>query len=140
MKTGDLKECANFLATAYTLPPYNQKRQDKIAYLYIKDKFSKGKNTSYVLEEKGKILGFAICSLSFWADGKQAMLEEIVIDPKYQKQGLGKKLTSYVFRELKKIKTKSISLWVKKKSPAYKFHTKNGFSEEGGFVVMFKNL
>ncbi|HRY36349.1 MAG TPA: GNAT family N-acetyltransferase [Candidatus Magasanikbacteria bacterium] len=140
MKQSDLKQSAKFLADAYTLPPYNQKRRDDMAISYIKDKFSKGKNTSYVLEDKGKVLGFAICSMSFWADGKQAMLEEIVIDPKYQRQGLGKKLTTYVFRELKKIKTKSVSLWVKKKSPAYKFHTKNGFTEEGGFVVMFKNL
>ena len=140
MKSGDLKECSNFLATAYTLSPYNQKRQDKIAFSYIKDKFSKGKNISYVLEDKGKILGFAVCSMSFGADGKQAMLEEIVVDPKYQNKGLGKKLSSYVLKELKKIKVKTVSLWVKKKSPAYKFHTKNGFTEDGGFVVMFKSL
>ena len=140
MKPSDLKQSAKFLATAYTLPPYNQKRQDGIAFAYLKDKFNKGKNTSYVLEDKGKVLGFAVCSLSYWADGRQAMMEEIVIDPEYQKRGLGKKLSAHVLKELKKMKVKSVSLWVKKKSPAYKFHTKNGFTEDGGFVVMFKNL
>lgn len=140
MKQSDLKYCAKFLADAYTLPPYNQKRRDDMAFAYLKDKFSKGKNISYVLEDKGKILGFAICSLSYWATGKQAMLEEIVIDPKYQRRGLGKKLSAYVLKAMKKINVKSVSLWVKRKSPAYKLHTKNGFTQEGGFVVMFKSL
>lgn len=78
--------------------------------------------------------------MSYWANGPQAVLEEIVIDKKMQGYGYGKRLVKFAHAFLAKKKVSSVMLWVNKNANAYYFHQKNNYFVGEGYVVMFKNF
>jgi len=138
IKSSDLRQCAEFFKSAYSQPPFSEKWQGDNAYKYLADKYKYCHNNSYVLADKDEILGFILVNLSCWANGPQAFIEEIVIDPKYQHQGFGNRLMEYTLDKLKKLKVKSVLLWTNKNAPAYKFHQKHGFSLAADLAMMNK--
>ena len=136
----DLKKCAQILEDAYSKKPYNEKFSKGSSLKYIENKYEFGKESSFILELNGKIIGFIFSSLSYWANGPQAIIEEIVIDEKFRGKNYSKKLVNYLERHLKKKKVKTIMLWAKKNSPAHKFHIKNEYKDANDLAVMFKEL
>lgn len=139
MRTSDLRSCAKFFQVVYSKSPFNEKWQDDNAYKYLANKFKHSSGFSYVLVDDRKILGFIIASFGYWASGPQAIIEEIAVDYDYQHLGLGSQLMEYVQEQLKKSKVKSILLWTKKESLAYRFHQKHGFSPVDDLVIMHRN-
>lgn len=140
MKSSDLKVCAEFIKRAYSAAPFNEKWEKNNASKYILCKFKYCDKSSYVLEENRKILGFILVSLGYWANGPQAIIEEIVIDPDYHHKGLGSLLMKYVDDKFKKMKIKSVLLWTNQDSLAYKFHQKHGFSLSTDLILMDKDV
>lgn len=139
VKLSDLRSCSKFFKLAYSEPPFNEKWQGDNAYKYLLGKFKYYYKNSYVLIDKDVILGFIFVSLGCWTSGPQAVIEEIVIDPKHHHRGFGSLLMEHAAAKLKKIKVKSILLWTNKNSLAYKFHQKHGFSLADDLVIMHKN-
>lgn len=140
IKSTDLLKCAELVEKSYKKPPYNEKFTSGSAFYYLKRKFDYCKDNSLVIEEDENIIGFIIINLSYWTFGKQAMIEEIVINENKQGKGYGKKLMEYAVGYLKTLGVKSLMLWTRKDARAYSFHLKNGFIEDENMVVMFKNL
>jgi len=133
-----LKACAKILEAAYSLPPFNEKWQGTNAYKYLVSKLKCCDKYSYVLVDGGAVRGFILVNLSFWASGPQAIIEEVVVDPKYQHQGFGSQLMKYADAKLKTLKVKSTLLWTNKKSSGHKFHKKHGFTQVSDLVIMSK--
>lgn len=136
----DLAKCAEILERSYIKPPYNEKFTAGSAFNYVKRKFDFCAEHSLVIEEDGNVIGFILINLSYWTFGKQALIEEIVIDEDKQGQGYGKKLMDHTTEYLRGLGVKSLMLWGRKDAGAYKFHLKNGFVEDENMAVMFKNF
>jgi len=139
MKTEDLSVCAKILETAYSQEPYNEKFSDNNAEKYLSAKYKNCSDDSFVLEDDGKIIAFIILQISFWGKGKQAMIEEIVVDPKFQRKGFGKQLMEYSIDYFNSLGVTSVMLWVKNNERLLNFYKKNNFFVADDFVVMFKN-
>jgi len=139
IKFSDLRTCSKFFKLAYSNPPYNEKWQGDNAYKYLVSKYKYCSKNSYVLIDKNKIIGFILVNLGYWTNGPQAIIEEIVIDPKNHHQGLGSILMKNTLLKLNKLKVKSILLWTLKDSLASKFHKKHGFSVADDLVIMNRN-
>jgi len=140
IQSTDLTRCAELLKKSYSKPPYNENFSSGAAFNYLKSKFDYCAEYSFVIEEDENIIGFIIINLSSWTFGKQALIEEIVIDEDMQGQGYGKKLMEYADNYLKSLGVKSLMLWTRKDTDAYNFHLKNGFIEDENTAVMFKNF
>lgn len=140
IKSADLAKCAEILERSYSKPPYNEEFPSGSAFDYLKRKFDFCEDHSLIIEENENIIGFVIINLSYWTFGKQALIEEIVIDEDRQGQGYGKKLMKYANDYLKNLGVKSLMLWGRKDAGAYNFHLKNGFIEDENMAVMFKNF
>ena len=140
IQLADLTRCAELLEKSYSKPPYNEKFSSGSAFNYLKSKFDYCAEHSFVIEEDENIIGFIIINLSYWTFGKQALIEEIVIDEDRQGQGYGKKLMKYANNYLKSLGVESLMLWTRKDTDAYNFHLKNGFIEDENMAVMFKNF
>lgn len=136
----DLPKCAEILEKSYTKLPYNEKFTDGSALSYLKRKLDFCAEHSLVIEDDKNVIGFVIINLSYWTFGKQALIEEIVIDEDEQGKGYGKKLMEYTNDYLKNLGVKSLMLWGRKDAGAYHFHLKNGFIEDDNMAVMFKNF
>jgi GNAT superfamily N-acetyltransferase len=140
IESTDLIKCAELLEKSYSKPPYNEKFSSGSAFDYLKNKFDYYAEHSFIIKEDENIIGFIIINLSYWTNGKQAMIEEIVIDEDRQGQGYGKKLVEHVNNYLKSLSVKSLMLWTRKDTGAFNFHLKNGFIEDKNMAVMFKSL
>ncbi|MFH1503710.1 MAG: GNAT family N-acetyltransferase [Candidatus Diapherotrites archaeon] len=140
IKKSDLKYCAKLLKKSYSKSPYNEKFVSKNHLKYIESKYKIAKENSFVLEMDRKVKGFIFVTLSYWANGPQAIMEEIVLDESLRGQGYSQKLNNYLENHLKSKGVKSIMLWVKKGSPAHKFHLKNKYKDANDLTVMFKQL
>ncbi len=136
----DLRQCAELLKKAYSKYPYNEKFISKNHLKYIESKYKISKENSFVLEINGKIQGFIFATLSYWANGSQAIMEEIVLDEAFRGKGYSQKLNNHLEKHLKRKGVKSVMLWVKKNSPAHKFHLKNKYEDANDLTVMFKEL
>jgi len=137
----DLKRCSEILTACYGMPPYNDKFQGKNAILYIESKFKVCKDSSFLIENgKKKIVGFIFGSISYWTNGKQALLEELCVDPNYHKMGYGSKLFDYMNNYMKKNGAKSAMLWVNKNAPALKLYEKKGYEVSNDSKIMYKNI
>ena len=140
LKLNDLNSCAKILKESYSEPSYNENFLNNNAYNYLKNKLNYCINHSFVIKENKNIIGFILINISYWTDGKQAIIEEIVIDKNKQRQKYGKKLIEYTIDYLKTTNVKSIILWTRKDTSAYNFHLKNKFIENKNIITMSRNL
>lgn len=94
--------------------------------------FDHFQDTSYIIEEKGEIIGFLIGFLS-QSRKKEAYIHFVGIHPHYRQHGIGRKLYQTFFDHVKKkgVKTvRCVTSPVNQSSIAY--HTKMGFVIEKG--------
>ncbi len=138
MKKRDLSTCARILESAYSQEPYNEKFFDNNAEKYLLVKYHNCSDNSFVLEDNGNIIAFIILQISFWGKGKQAIIEEIVVDPDFQRRGFGRKLMEYSIEYFNSLGINSVMLWAKNNEKLINFYKKNNFFVADDFVVMFK--
>ena len=137
----DLQKCSKILERAYSRSPYNESFKENTSEFYILNKYDNCKDNSFVLlNEEQEIIAFVFLNISYWSDGKQAILEEIVVDPDFQNKGIGTTLLNYIFNYAKTLGVKSIMFWAKNNDRLLDFYKKHGCFEANDFVVMFKNF
>lgn len=141
IQQNDLSACSKLLESAYGLFPYNETFKEYTAETYINNKYNNCKNNSFVaIDEKNNVIAFVFFNVSSWADGPQAILEEIVVDPKYQNKGIGNNILDFAHKYLKSIDVKYIILWTKNNERLLNFYKNQGYLPSNDFVVMFKNF
>jgi len=139
IKKADLDRCAEILIGSYAQKPYSEKLKRTNAKKYLEQKFNCCKDSSYVAIIENIIVGFIFWQISFWSDGKQSILEEIVIDKNCQGKGIGTELVKFSEKFFKKEGLKSSMLWAKNDKRVVGFHRKNGFRSADDYIVMFKD-
>lgn len=140
MEAGDLPRCAEILEAAYKLPPYNEKFAPGVALGYVENKFNYCAGHSFVAVAEGVIAGFILTSLSVWVEGGQAIVEEVVVSPARQGQGIGKALVAGTDAYLRSRDVHSVLLWSRRQGKAHAFHEKSGFRDAADWVIMHKAL
>jgi ribosomal protein S18 acetylase RimI-like enzyme len=137
----DISACAVILQGAYEREPYNEAFEAGNAEGYIRAKFSYCREQSLVaVDGDGLVAGFILVSASVWADGKQAILEEIAVRADSENQGVGKSLINHAEQYLKDHGFKSMMLWAKNDKRLLAFYEKQGFGVSQDSVVMFKQF
>jgi N-acetylglutamate synthase-like GNAT family acetyltransferase len=133
----DFPEIGKLIKNEYIKPPYKESWTPQSA-LKTLNYYNKIANIT-ILSDKN-IIGFIIWREEQYNKGKNIIIEEIIIDSKYQKKGLGKKLVQHVEAQAKKKKINAIFLSANKKSNAFKFYKKQGFINHDNFVLMEKEM
>jgi len=125
IKKEDLLKCSQILKRAYSQPPYNENFKENTSEFYILNKYNNCKDDSFVLlNEKQEIIAFVFLNISYWSDGKQAILEKIVVDPDFQNNGVGTTLLNYIFNYAKTLDVKSVMFWAKNDNRLLNFYKK----------------
>jgi predicted N-acetyltransferase YhbS len=141
IQESDLATCAKILEDAYGRVPYDEIFVKPNAKKYIKGKYDSCYTNSFVaIDKDNNVVGFIFLNISAWSEGLQAVLEEIVVSPDFQGQGIGKELIQYAHDYLNSLGAKSIMLWAKKDDRLLDFYKKQGYFPADDFVVMFKNF
>lgn len=140
IKKEDLLDCAEILKSVYSISPYNENFIDNNEFKYINSKYIINKKNSFIVLDKNKIIWFCFCSLSYWANWPQWIIEEIVVLNEYQWLWMWKKLYNHCEKYFKKLWVKSLMLWCQNNALAYNFHKKNWFINSTEHSIMFKDL
>jgi len=121
----DIKETAKLMLKELKKPPFNEKASINSVLKSLDFYFKIGK--SYVAIVKKKIKGVILFKVEQYWEGPAIIIEDLVVDNKFKKQGFGKTLINKVEDYAKKNKVKLICFKTHKKSPAVKFYQKQKY-------------
>ncbi len=142
-KREDLKFLPDILMISYEgLEEYGEENIDK-ARRYIEDLYDEDSNCFFVAEENGNVVGFIFCNRFWYSKFEHSHvgeINEIVVLPRLQHQGVGREL---IKRAMEKLHPDKIELWVGRKNKhAIEFYKRLGFKEKeiaGEWLRMVKN-
>ena len=134
----DLKKIANIMRTEFAKPPFKYKAPLNSVLKSLRFYFKIGE--IYVASINQKIIGVIIFKEEQFWDGRVILIEDLAIDEKFKKQGIGKGLMNYVETYAKKRKAKFIGLITNKKSKAVKFYKKFGYKMKKDRIIMEKKI
>ncbi|MDP2925899.1 MAG: GNAT family N-acetyltransferase [Nanoarchaeota archaeon] len=134
----DWNNIAELIAKAFSKPPYKEKL--KIDNVIKKLDYCGKIGEIFISEIEGKIIGVIIIKLEYLNSGLCCFIEELVIDEKYQRKGIGQALLETIEILAKEKKIKFIYLTALKKAKAFEFYKKIGYKEDKETRVMSKIL
>lgn len=135
----DISKCAEIYQSAYGQEPWNEKYSLDDLSTYIADYLGSNTKCAYSLLAEGNIVGIALGLIIPCVGSQYFRLEDICIDPKYQKMGYGKKFLELLYSCLISQKCDSILLGTQRGYPSHKFYLQNGFSEVDS-VLLYREL
>jgi N-acetylglutamate synthase-like GNAT family acetyltransferase len=134
----DFGEIVGIIKKEYGKEPYNEKWTSRNALLTLSYYSRVGK--VYVAELEGVVVGMIITTEGYYNRGKILVIEELIVDSKYQGKGIGNALFMYIEDYSKKGKVTSIILYASIKSRAFDFYKRRGFSHINHMAYMEKEL
>ena len=134
----DIIKIAKLIKTEFNKPPYNDGWTDKRAKITTTNYLRIG--YGFVAIINNKIAGAIIIRDDPYSKGLYIIVEELIVDSKFQKQGIGKALIKIIEKEAKRKKAHTVYLYTSRKSRAFKFYKKLGYKESKSIAAMGKVL
>jgi len=134
----NIKEITKRMRTEFAKPPF----KDKVslnAVLKSLNFYMKIGEIYIALIEK-KIVGVIVFKKEQYWKGPVIIIEDLAVDEKFKKQGIGKALVNYVESCAKKRKIKLVCFSTHKKASAIKFYKKLGYKERTNIATFGKVL
>ncbi|MBI4162455.1 MAG: GNAT family N-acetyltransferase [Candidatus Aenigmarchaeota archaeon] len=142
MKKKDLKELAKAYTRAYSIYNKWEHWNDERSYALLSYWHKRQPDLAFVAELDKKVVGAFVAGIKPWWDGNHLVDGELVVDPDYQKKGIGTLL-------LKKVLEKSLSKYnaneweattFKKTKFPLSWYTRLGFKEHKEWTIIGGNI
>jgi aminoglycoside 6'-N-acetyltransferase I len=134
----DIPEMGNLIKKEFAKSPYKEKWSKTSLNKTLKDFFNSG--YAILATDSKNIIGLIILKEQEYCDGKWMVIEELVVDGKFQGRGIGRKLIEEIENISKKGKFSQIYLSTHKGSKAFQFYKRLGYKESKKTVFMRKIL
>ncbi len=122
-------------------PPWNDDwSNDAQLNEYLLDLTGNRNSYSLGLYDGDKLIGISLGSIMHWCTGTEYYIYEFCISRERQVQGLGTQFLHMIEDYMRDMGLDHIFLQTENSVPAYRFYTKNGFSELEGHVSLVKKL
>ena len=128
----DLPRCAQLYAEIFSSPPYEEKWTYEKALARLREFWAACGRSCFVAEQRGLVVGFAFCSYHTWWFGKVIRIEELGVDFRLQRHGIGSLLLEHCLaagREAEGIV--SMEVVTPRTSAALDFYASRGFQSAG---------
>ena len=134
----DFKKIAELMLREFGKPPWKEKASLKkvLKTLSFYNKIGK----IFVLICEGEIIGATIFKIEQYWEGPVIIIEDLVIDTKYQSKNYTLKLIKWIEEYAKKKNLKAIYFATHKKSPSLNKYIKKGYKGDNNTIFMFKKL
>jgi GNAT superfamily N-acetyltransferase len=133
------KVCVDLFIRVFNSPPWNDKWTVARARKYLANHTKFPGFTAYIARDKNKVIGFIFGQVSQWWHKKEYFIDEICIDPVYQRKGIGSRFLKTVMAALRKRRVNRFALITNKRIGPYTFYLKNGFTENKKMCIMTKD-
>ena len=136
----DLKGCAEVFRAAFAAEPWNEIWPLPLAETRISELMDTLLSVGFVLEENGKICGFAAGRAVTYLYGREYVIDEFCVLPERQGRGVGSAMLRQIAEEMRAAHCVSIVLQTTKGFPSEKFYLKNGFQYSDSMITMWRSL
>lgn len=134
-----VNRCTEIYIHAYGEAPWNERYRVDDVRRYLMDFLDSDTKCAYVLGKGKDILGVALGLVIPCIGSYYFRLEDICIDPKYQRTGCGRELIGLMADSLRLKGCDSILLGTQRGYPSHKFYLQNGFREIDS-VLLYREM
>jgi aminoglycoside 6'-N-acetyltransferase I len=134
----DVNVIANIIKTEFNKPPFKDDWTDKTAKIAVNNYFIAGHPFVAIIGDK--IVGVLVLIEDPYAKGLYIVVDELVVNSKFQKKGIGKALIEFAEDYAKRKKAYIIYLYTHKNSYAFNFYKKMKYKPSRNLVAMGKKL
>lgn len=138
--TEHLDEYGRIYAAAFSGEPWNDPWKPKDAVIHVKELL--GSKQAYGLEyvTDGKVAGFILGTSMLFHYGRTFEINDLAVDPAYQKRGIAKKLMEVLLADLERMGIVGVHLITAADAFLPEFYERFGFLEEKSVILMGKDL
>ncbi|MCR5783610.1 MAG: GNAT family N-acetyltransferase [Clostridia bacterium] len=135
-----LDEYSRIYAAAFSGEPWNDPWKPEDAVVHIKELLES--NQAYGLEylTDGRIVGFVLGTSMLFHYGRTFEINDLAVDPAYQKRGIAKKLIETLMYDLEKQNIVGVHLITAAEAFLPEFYERFGFQKEKRVILMGKDL
>lgn len=135
-----VEACARLYRDAYGQSPWNETYEPQAVEAYLREFMQAGALFGYVLTWDGQSAALALCVRLPGVGCPALRVEDLCVAPRFQRRGLGGKLLGLLEKEAAKLGADCVLLGTQRDFPSHAFYLKNGFSDVGGAVLMYREV
>lgn len=131
----DIGRCGEIYVSAFSAPPYKDSWTQDAAEVMLDGLFQRDPDNCWCAEIDEVIVGFIFCTVfgSF-----RATIQEIAIEPDYQRMGYGSALMEHALERFKEKGITAVDLVANRNAPAYRMYRKMSFAEPHEYRIMIR--
>lgn len=133
----DVPALAEVYVAAYQAPPYDGCFDLETATAIVRELQERYPESCFAAEVAGQPVGFILCST---LAGLKSVVEEFVVAPELQGQGVGRALFAHALDWLREHGYPAVELVAHRAAPAHQFYCHHGFAESRSFRLMTRTL
>lgn len=128
----DLPRCAQLYTEIFAAPPYEEGWTYGRALEHLRELLAACGGNCFVAEQHGLVVGYAFCSFHTWWTGKVMRIQELGVDFRLQRHGIGTMLLEHCLsagRETQAVV--AVEVVTPRTIPALEFYSSQGFQSAG---------
>lgn len=134
----DLERCVALLISAYNIDPWNNHWTVATASRYLNEFVASAHFVGFVLCENELIVGALFAHRKTWWTNDELFVDELFVDPEFQRQGYGWRLLSHAEAYAKSAGLAGLTLLTNRYFPAKTFYEKHGYQEADHVVFLYR--
>ena len=135
-----LDEYGRIYAAAFSGEPWNDPWKPEDAVIHVKELLESKQAYGLEYVTDGKVAGFILGTSMLFHYGRTFGINDLAVDPAYQKRGIAKKLMEILLSDLSKQGIVGVHLITAADAFLPEFYERFGFQEEKRVILMGKEL
>ena len=127
-------------AEAFSGEPWNDPWKPEDARIHVKELLESKQSYGLEYEEDGKVVGFILGTSMLFHYGRTFEINDLAVDPQYQRQGIAKKLMNQCIADVKEQGMAGIHLITAADGVLPDFYRRYGFEKEKHVILMGREL
>ncbi len=135
-----LDEYGRIYAAAFSGEPWNDPWKPEDAVIHVKELLESEQAYGLEYVTDGKVAGFVLGTSMLFHYGRTFEINDLAVDPSYQKRGVAKKLMEVLLSDLKKQGIVGVHLITAADAFLPEFYARFGFQKETRVILMGKEM
>ena len=135
-----LDEYGRIYAAAFSGEPWNDPWKPEDAVIHVKELLESDQAYGLEYVTDGRVTGFVLGTSMLFHYGRTFEINDLAVDPAFQKRGIAKELMETLLSDLKKQNIVGVHLITEAEAFLPEFYERFGFQKEKRVILMGKDL
>ncbi|MCR5775394.1 MAG: GNAT family N-acetyltransferase [Lachnospiraceae bacterium] len=135
-----LERYGEIYATAFSGEPWNDPWKKEDAVIHVKELLESAQSYGLEYTDDGEVCGFILGTSMLFHYGRTFEINDLAVDPAYQRRGIGKLLMDAILADIKAEGMVGVHLITAGEGILPSFYEKYGFKRENKVILMGRDL